>query len=254
MGFIHTAERVSPKLKSDNYVFQRSLIAYKEAAKYISGRVLEIGTGAGYGIQEISAHCDEFITIDKSKVPVQLVLEQPNVRFFQVEAPGGLEEFPDNYFDCVVTFQVIEHIKDDALFLQEIRRILAPGGMLIVSTPNKQMSLSNNPWHVREYLPGCFAKLLEKYFSKIIKKGVFGDNAVLEYYERNKEVVKGILRYDLFSFNKNMPKPLLRIVYDVANRYSRNKLSNDGLEIKLDNYFLDEVNENSFDLFYIAYK
>jgi hypothetical protein len=44
---LQTAERVSHKDLSDNYVFQRSLLAYVEAAKLVSGRVLEIGTGSG---------------------------------------------------------------------------------------------------------------------------------------------------------------------------------------------------------------
>ena len=47
MSIIQTAERVSHKELSDNFVFQRSLLAYEEAAKIVSGTVLEIGTGSG---------------------------------------------------------------------------------------------------------------------------------------------------------------------------------------------------------------
>ena len=49
MGKMNTAERVSREM-SDNFVFQRSLLAYHAAAQRIGGDVLEIGTGAGYGI------------------------------------------------------------------------------------------------------------------------------------------------------------------------------------------------------------
>ena len=48
---IQTAERVSQSDVSDNFVFQRSYLAYVEAAKLVSGKVLEIGTGSGYGIE-----------------------------------------------------------------------------------------------------------------------------------------------------------------------------------------------------------
>ena len=54
MGKMNTAERVSREM-SDNFVFQRSLLAYHAAAQRIGGDVLEIGTGAGYGI-EVVAH------------------------------------------------------------------------------------------------------------------------------------------------------------------------------------------------------
>ena len=47
---IQTAERVSQSDVSDNYVYQRSVLAYVEAAKRIHGKVLEIGTGSGYGV------------------------------------------------------------------------------------------------------------------------------------------------------------------------------------------------------------
>ena len=65
MKILQTAERVSHNDLSDNYVFQRSLLAYVEASKIVSGNVLEIGTGSGYGIDIISPFADRFVTIDK---------------------------------------------------------------------------------------------------------------------------------------------------------------------------------------------
>ena len=50
---IKTAERVSREA-SDNYVFQRSRLAYVEASRMVSGRVLEIGTGTGYGAEIVA--------------------------------------------------------------------------------------------------------------------------------------------------------------------------------------------------------
>ncbi len=63
MAKILTAERVSRDI-SDNYVFQRSQLAYHEAARRISGDVLEIGTGTGYGV-EIVAPTPPAFTLDK---------------------------------------------------------------------------------------------------------------------------------------------------------------------------------------------
>ena len=64
---LQTAERVSHADQSDNYVFQRSILAYHEAAKRVQGRVLEIGTGMGYGIEVVAPHSTHFTTVDKSR-------------------------------------------------------------------------------------------------------------------------------------------------------------------------------------------
>ena len=61
---LQTAERVSRE-RSDNFVFQRSRLAYVEAARRVGGRVLEIGTGTGYGIEIIAPSADSFVTLDK---------------------------------------------------------------------------------------------------------------------------------------------------------------------------------------------
>ena len=79
MAKITTAERVSREA-SDNFVFQRSLLAYHAAAQRISGDVLEIGTGAGYGIEVVAPRARSFVTIDKlapAPEPTQLVGFRP---------------------------------------------------------------------------------------------------------------------------------------------------------------------------------
>jgi SAM-dependent methyltransferase len=63
---------------------------------------------------------------------------------------------PDASFDAVVSFETVEHISDDRAFLTEVRRVLRPGGLLLLSTPNKDVTSPDgppaNPFHVREYL------------------------------------------------------------------------------------------------------
>ena len=72
MAKINTAERVSREA-SDNFVFQRSLLAYHAAAERIAGDVLEIGTGSGYGIEVVAPHARRFTTIDKHIPPQELL-------------------------------------------------------------------------------------------------------------------------------------------------------------------------------------
>ena len=61
MGILQTAERSSHLDPSENVIYQRHLIAYKEAAKLVSGTVLEVGSGEGYGIMELAPKADHYI-------------------------------------------------------------------------------------------------------------------------------------------------------------------------------------------------
>lgn len=256
MKILQTAERVSQKDYSDNYVYQRSLLAYLEAAKIISGKVLEIGTGSGYGVDIIAPHATSFLTIDKYQT--EGIANAPaNVTFRQMNVPP-LTDLTDNSFDFVITFQVIEHIQRDAVFLQEIHRVLKPGGKLIVTTPNKKMSITRNPWHVREYTFNELAQLILRFFKQVDTKGVFGNQAIMDYYEKNKASVKRITRFDIFNLQYRMPRQLLQIPYDILNRMNRKKLLNSNQDlvkgITHEDYFIQQADDQCFDLFYIAEK
>ena len=52
------------------------------------------------------------------------------------------------------------------------------------------MSLSRNPWHIREYSPKEMKDILKKYFTKSQVNGVYGNDLVMKYYQKNKESVK----------------------------------------------------------------
>ncbi len=256
MKLIKTAERVSHTDVSDNFVFQRSLLVYKMAANILSGKVLEIGTGSGYGIAEISPRVDEFWTIDKHQINVDYDKFQ-NTRFIKQKVPP-LKNIPQNYFDFVICFQVIEHIDKDDEMLQEIKSVLKPGGKLIISTPNIEKSLTRNPWHVREYRIDEFGRYLRKQLLVVEQLGVFGDHSIENYYLKNKQSVNKILKYDLLKLNKKLPRWTLKIPYDIFNRINRKKLHqhNHSLSenISLDSYCLKPATSSCFDLVFIAEK
>lgn len=252
---IQTAERVSQQDTSDNYVYQRSVLAYVEAAKRISGKVLEIGTGSGYGIEILSNKADHFTTIDKfeSEVGQREAAARENVEFKQMNVPP-LTGIPDNHFDFVVSFQVIEHIKKDGDFVKEIHRVLKPGGKFILTTPNKKMSITRNPWHIREYKIDELVTLLKKDFTAVEANGVFGNDEVMKYYEENKAGVRKITRFDIFQVQWWAPRWVLQVPYDILNRRNRNNLSDKGSHIKMEDYYVDFAKDDCFDLFYIAEK
>jgi SAM-dependent methyltransferase len=76
--------------------------------------------------------------------------------------------FRDHSFEVVVSFETIEHFSTPQDFLSECSRLLETGGELIISTPNRQMSIfQDNPYHFREYRPQEFINLLQNFFSHI---------------------------------------------------------------------------------------
>lgn len=219
MANLATAERVSTD-RSDNYVFQRSVLAYHHAASIVSGDVLEVGTGMGYGVDIIAPGCRRFISIDKQlpAVPHQL----DNTDYFEMEVPPiGFESAS---FDAVVSFQVIEHIEDDIDFVREVARVLRPGGKFVVSTPNAPMSLTRNPWHVREYNADELRNILECHFAKVEAYGVLGNEKVMEYYRKNRDSVRRITRFDVLDLQHRLPRVLLQMPYDLLNRLNRRSL------------------------------
>ena len=141
MAKILTAERVSRDI-SDYYVFQRSQLAYHEAARRSSGDVLELGTGAGYGIEIVAPHASSFLTLDKIE-PAGERPPFPHVEMRQAVVPPL--DLPSGSFYYVISFQVIEHIKHDMEHVREVHRVLRPSGKINMPTPNIRISLKRNP-------------------------------------------------------------------------------------------------------------
>ena len=255
-SILQTAERSSNLDPSENVIFQRHLIAYKHCANLVNGTILEIGCGEGYGISELSSNADRYIAIDKFETQIPKSLSN-NVEFLKMSVPP-LTKIPDNSVDFVVSFQVIEHIYDDEQFVSEAYRVLKKGGKFILTTPNIYMTLSRNPWHIREYTPTQMREILQTSFSDVNVNGVFGNDLVMKYYNKNKESVQKYRRWDLFRLEKNLPRWMLQIPYDILNRFNRYKLQDKNSklvkQIKYTDYNIKDVSDSCLDFFCVATK
>lgn len=249
---IYTTEITSDQIASDNPIHQRLLKAYIEAIPYINGDLLELGCGEGRGIDLIVPKSSNFLGLDKIEAVIQnLRSKYPEYQFESSVFPPI--KLPDQSFDTIVSFQVIEHIKDDHLFLQEIYRLLKNGGKAIISTPNRLMSLSRNPWHEREYTANELEKICSEYFDKVSMMGIAGNEKVMTYHERNRKSVDKIMRFDVLDLQHRLPASLLRIPYDILNRINRNSLKSQADELVMSiaqkDYFLNDKNDENLDLF-----
>lgn len=258
MASVYTTEITSETIPSDNPIHQRLLRPYVLAPEFVKGDLLEVGCGEGRGIDLLLPAVKSYTAIDKI-VPVieQLGKKYPQCKFLSGNIPP-LSPFADNSFDSIVSFQVIEHIEDDSLFLKEIHRILKPGGIALLTTPNRPLSLSRNPWHIREYTADELTQLARKFFSQVTMKGITGNEKVMQYHEQNRKSVQRLMRWDILNLQYRLPASLLRIPYEMMNRLNRNKLKNTSdelvMSIRQEDYLLTDNANEALDLFLILNK
>ena len=153
-----TGERAIPG-EVDADLLNEHVARYTFAARLARGkRVLDAGSGAGYGSAELARTAQSVVGVDRAPEAVDFArahYQFPNL-FFEQASCTALPH-PDGVFDLVVAFEVIEHLEDWREFLLEARRVLAPTGQFIVSTPNKLYYTESrgvagaNPFHVHEF-------------------------------------------------------------------------------------------------------
>jgi len=224
MSKVYTTEITSEELVSDNPIHQRLFKAYVASEPHIQGNVLEVGCGEGRGIPVILPHAAQYTAVDKIESALTVLRKKyATGTFLSMNIPpfSGLK---DNTYDTVLSFQVIEHIEDDLAYLKEIHRVMKPGAIALITTPNRKMSLTRNPWHIREYLPNELASLAARIFSSVTMKGITGNDKVMEYYEENKRSVRRFTRFDVLDLQHRLPASVLRLPYELLNRWNRNKL------------------------------
>ena len=201
-----TGERFLPGASGE--IWYEHWHRYHFAAKLIAGdEVLDVACGAGYGSALLAQRARHVVGADISAATIEHARKRyapvTNLEFRQADCAAL--PFADASFDAVVSFETIEHIEAQAQFLDEVRRVLRPEGVVILSSPNK-LEYSDrrnfaNPYHVRELYRDALAALLAprfghslwfgqrmSFFSVIWPEQGTGDGEVFEVAEASAEV------------------------------------------------------------------
>ena len=145
---------------------------YHFVAPFVAGRrVLDVACGEGYGSALLARHAAQATGADISQAAIAHARKAyaaiPNLAF--ACAPCTALPVADASQDVVVSFETIEHIHEQREFLDEIARVLAPDGVLILSCPNKREYTDRrgyvNEFHVKELYREELAALVAERFA-----------------------------------------------------------------------------------------
>jgi ubiquinone/menaquinone biosynthesis C-methylase UbiE len=167
-----TGERFVPGTKGEIWI--EHWHRYHFAARWAAGkRVLDVACGEGYGSALLARRAAHVTGADLSPEAIAHAGEAysrvPNLEF--ACAPCTQLPLEDAAIDLAVTFETIEHIAEQAAFLDELARVLKPDGVLILSCPNKleysDKRAFKNEFHVKELYREELAKLVSGRFPQM---------------------------------------------------------------------------------------
>jgi O-antigen biosynthesis protein len=166
-----TGERYVPQIGGE--IELEHVHRYLWAKQFSHGkRVLDIACGEGYGSEVLARSAAQVIGVDLSKDAVVHASRKylgQNLEFLI----GSCDRIPvsDGETDLVVSFETIEHHDRHQEMMREIKRILCPGGILIISSPDKyvysEVSGYRNEFHVKELYVRDFEALLKEHFANV---------------------------------------------------------------------------------------
>lgn len=204
-----------PEFHKGTFIYGEHVVRYRAVEDLVKGKVvLDIASGSGYGSQILSKTAKKVygVEIDERSVAyAQEHFSSQNLEFMQ----GDAIKIPlkDGSVDVVVTFETLEHIADYKQFIREIKRVLRPKGIAVISTPNDTEFSEGNHFHLYEFNHTEFQKLLKANFShtKEYFQGTWIYNALLE----KDHFVKEFEFSGLPTINA-APKPISKSLYFYA--------------------------------------
>jgi SAM-dependent methyltransferase len=166
-------ERLADDPRSELWGEHRSRYCF--AARFVRGtRVLDVACGSGFGMSMLSDAGAAPIGVDYAGEPLgEIKRKRGGARLVRADATRLPLDAAS--VDHVVSFETIEHVPDAVALVRELRRVLKPGGKLVLSTPNRAFGPlerhTANRFHVREFTADELRDLLRDYFGEVALYG-----------------------------------------------------------------------------------
>jgi SAM-dependent methyltransferase len=197
-----------------DYDEARHLVAYRYALGLVRDRrVMDAGCGEGFATRVLTETAREVVGMDYHAEAIATAKDKwvrPGLSFRTVDLATAE---PDDAFDVVLNFQVIEHVPDALRFAERLHDWVAPGGTLMITTPNAVQSFSENPCHLREYSAVELGTLLRQVFPEVKLLGVFGNERVEAFDRGRRRAVERILKLDPLGLRRLLPERLLHVAF-----------------------------------------
>lgn len=216
--------RSSPE---DYVIYLMHIASYRFAEQYTAGkRVLDYGCGSGYGSSWIAKSAAHVTAVDVAEDAIAHAGKQfaaPNLEFMTID-PARPLPLADESFDTVLSFQVFEHVDDTARYLSEIRRVLVPGGRLVLITPDRSTRLFPlqkpwNRWHLKEYDGASLRRIVGRHFPEAEIRHMSGRRDVIDIELRRCRKLKWLaLPFTLPLLPDRARVALLNLVHAARDR------------------------------------
>ena len=126
-------------------------------------KILDIGCGDGVLLSQVKTGRLFGVDLDQDS----LDFASTKIKAKLIQAKAELLPFRNSFFDVVIATEIIEHLSQPELMLSEIKRVLKPGGRVIIATPIKQPEGLTDPLHVQEFYPWELKQICRQYFRKV---------------------------------------------------------------------------------------
>lgn len=164
-----TGERMIPKAHYGTIMYGEHIGRYEAVVKLVEGKiVLDVASGSGYGSYELAKKAKKVIGVDVSEEAIKYSKSNyKGVNLDFIKSDGLRIPLDDKSIEVIISMETIEHIEDDNNFISELHRVLKPGGLVVISTPNDKAYPKGNHFHYREYDKKTLVNLVQSKFKNI---------------------------------------------------------------------------------------
>jgi ubiquinone/menaquinone biosynthesis C-methylase UbiE len=191
---------------------------YALAQKLVEGKiVLDIASGEGYGSNLLAQNATKVVGVDIDASAVDRASKKYNKsNLIFKQGSASLIPSEEKIFDVVVSFETLEHHDKHEEMMAEIKRVLKPNGICIISTPDKLIYSDKknykNPFHIKELYKDEFKSLLSNHFPKVtlLKQHFFSGSLVVPDDDKKQSLLTTFGgSFDAVSVNNNIESEYL---------------------------------------------